>query len=198
MKIGIIGGTFDPIHLGHLIAAEQARSNMDLDEVWFMPSRIPPHKVNRPMATEEQRLAMVERAIAGHPSFRATDIELRREGISFTADTVSQLVDLFPEYSFYFIIGADMVHFLPKWVRINEMIQHIQFIGLSRPGFSLETLQHNLAIDSIMKCVHFVPMPLIEISSTLIRQSRKHGKSIRYLVPESVLEYIGEMSLYES
>jgi nicotinate-nucleotide adenylyltransferase len=198
MKIGIMGGTFDPIHIGHLIAAEHARENMGLDEVWFMPSHQPPHKSDVPKATAEQRLRMVELAIGNHPAFRTTDIEFRREGKSYTVDTVHHLIDLFPQHSFYFIIGADMVHFLPKWYQIDEIVKHVRFIGLSRPGFSSDTSDYDKEAQDILDKVHFVPMPLIEISSTLVRESMKRSKSIRYLVPDSVRQFIEENRLYES
>jgi nicotinate-nucleotide adenylyltransferase len=198
MKIGIMGGTFDPIHLGHLIAAEQARENMGLDEVWFMPAYHPPHKSEQPLAAPNQRLQMVEIAIQGHSAFRTTDIELRRKGISYTIDTVRHLVDLFPNHSFYFIIGADMVHFLPKWFEIEEIIKHVRFIGLSRHGFSLDDLDKQQISDSVLNAVHFIPMPLVEISSTLIRESCRRDKSIRFLLPERVRQFIKENHLYGS
>lgn len=198
MKIGIMGGTFDPIHMGHLIAAEHARENMGLDEIWFMPSHQPPHKSDVPQATAEQRLQMLELAIQSHPAFRTTDIEYRRTGKSYTVDTVHQLTDLFPKHSFYFIIGADMVHFLPKWYKIDEIDKHVRFIGLSRPGFSLDSAAFDKESQALLGKVHFVPMPLIEISSTLVRESLKRGKSVRYLIPEPVRQFIEEGRLYES
>jgi nicotinate-nucleotide adenylyltransferase len=198
MKIGIMGGTFDPIHVGHLIAAEQARENMALDKVWFMPSYHPPHKSDKPLASPEQRLYMVEKATEGHPAFSTTDIELRRKGTSYTIDTVLHLADLFPNDFFYFIIGADMVYYLPKWHKIEEIIKHVRFIGLSRPGFSLNDTDKHQLPDSVLSAVSFIPMPLVEISSTMIRESCKRDKSIRFLVPEKVRQFIKENQLYES
>jgi nicotinate-nucleotide adenylyltransferase len=195
MKIGIMGGTFDPIHLGHMIAAESAREAAGLDEVWFMPTYIPPHKPNIPMANAMHRLQMVRLAVADQPDFRAVDYELTRGGTSFTADTVKILNQLHPSDSFYYIIGADMVMYLPKWVRIEEMVQHVSFIGLQRPGFQveMEQLPPNIAAK-----VQLVSMPLIDISSTVIRERKRQQQSVRYLVCEQVRQYMEANRLYES
>ncbi|MDF2722971.1 MAG: nicotinate-nucleotide adenylyltransferase, partial [Paenibacillus sp.] len=139
MKVGIMGGTFDPIHQGHLLAAERAREEAGLDEVWFMPSNTPPHKPNAPKASVEQRLAMVEAAIADNRFFRAETIEIVRGGTSYTIDTIHQLKLLYPNIEFCYIIGADMVQYLPNWVRIDELARLVTFIGLGRPGYSSDT-----------------------------------------------------------
>jgi nicotinate-nucleotide adenylyltransferase len=195
MKIGIMGGTFDPIHLGHLIAAESAREAAGLDEVWFMPTHIPPHKPNMPKASGEQRLEMVRLAIANHTNFRVVNYELTRGGISYTADTVRKLHEKHPSVTFYYIIGADMVMYLPKWMQIEEIVKHVAFIGLQRAGFQvdLNQLPENLAAK-----VQLAPMPLIEISSTVIRERERLRQSVRYLVPEKVRMYMEANRLYES
>jgi nicotinate-nucleotide adenylyltransferase len=195
MKIGIMGGTFDPIHLGHLIAAESAREAAGLNEVWFMPTHIPPHKPNLPKASAEQRLEMVRLAIAHQVNFRVVDYELIRGGISYTADTVRILHELHPTLTFYYIIGADMVMYLPKWMQIEEIVKHASFIGLQRAGFqvALDQLPVNLAYK-----VQLAPMPLIEISSTVIRERQRLQQSVRYLVPENVRMYMEANRLYES
>ncbi|QGQ95674.1 nicotinate-nucleotide adenylyltransferase [Paenibacillus psychroresistens] len=195
MKIGIMGGTFDPIHLGHMIAAESAREAAGLDEVWFIPTFIPPHKQNLPQASAEQRLAMVQLAVSDHPNFRAVDYELERGGASYTVDTVKVLRQLHPELSFYYIIGADMVMYLPKWVRIEEIMESVSFIGLQRPGFevNLTELPAKLAAK-----VQLVEMPLIEISSTYIREKMRLRQSVKYLVCEKLRIYMEANQLYES
>jgi nicotinate-nucleotide adenylyltransferase len=195
MKIGILGGTFDPIHLGHMLAAESSREAADLDEVWFMPTNIPPHKRNLPKANAEHRLAMVSLAVADHPSFRAVDYELERGGTSFTADTVQTLRDLHPNNCFYYIIGADMLMDLPKWVRIEEIVEGVSFIGLERPGFQIEVKQ---LPAKLADKVQLASMPLIEISSTAIRERKQHCQSVRYLVNEKVRIYMEANQLYES
>lgn len=195
MKVGIMGGTFDPIHQGHLLAAERAREEAGLDEVWFMPSSTPPHKPNAPKASAEQRLAMVEAAIAGNPFFRAEPCEIRRGGTSYTVDTVRELKAAYPGHEFYYIIGADMVQYLPHWVRIEELARMITFIGLTRPGYSTDVSGLHEAIrDKVLP----VTMPQVDISSTLIRNMRSCGQSVRYLVPETVVSYIEGNRLYES
>jgi nicotinate-nucleotide adenylyltransferase len=195
MKIGIMGGTFDPIHLGHMIAAERAREAAGLDEVWFMPTYIPPHKQNQPVASAEMRLAMVKLAVAEHPNFRAVDYELARGGTSYSADTIQILRQLHPEFSFYYIIGADMVVYLPKWDRIAEIVKVVSFIGLQRPGFEVELkkMPEELAAN-----VQMVAMPLIEISSTAIRERKRLHQSVRYQVCDNVRIYMEANRLYES
>lgn len=188
--IGIMGGTFDPIHCGHLLAAEQAREQAGLDEVWFMPTHIPPHKKRNSLTLAKHRLQMVELAVADHESFFVTDIELRREGPSYTYDTIVELVSQYPNYRFSFIIGGDMVQILSEWYQYKELIRMIHFIGLARPGAELDK-------DNNDEVVTFVEMPVWDISSTLIRNKAAAGKSIRYLVPDAVERYIKENRFYE-
>ncbi|MFD2369759.1 nicotinate-nucleotide adenylyltransferase [Brevibacillus sp. GCM10020057] len=201
--VGILGGTFDPIHCGHLLAAEQAREQAGLDEVWFMPAHIPPHKTRAGLTPAAARLKMVELAIADHESFRVTDIELLREGPSYTYDTIVQLVAQFPECRFSFIIGGDMVEILPKWHRYEELRRLVRFIGLARPGSVVDqadpaddrpgTINHQAPLEDVT----FVQMPIWDISSTLIRAKAAAGQSIRYLVPREVERYIKENRIYE-
>ncbi|MDR7318544.1 nicotinate-nucleotide adenylyltransferase [Brevibacillus nitrificans] len=188
LHVGILGGTFDPIHCGHLLAAEQAREQAGLDEVWFMPTHIPPHKTRVGLTDAATRLEMVELAVADHESFRVTDVELRREGPSYTYDTIVQLVEQYPECRFSFIIGGDMVEILPKWYRFEELSRMIRFIGLARPGADIDRVPNDK--------VTFVEMPVWDISSTLIRMKAAEGQSIRYLVPRSVERYIKENGFY--
>jgi nicotinate-nucleotide adenylyltransferase len=195
MKVGIMGGTFDPIHIGHLIAAERAREEAGLDEVWFLPANVPPHKPQSPVASAKQRWDMVVHAIEGHSGFRSIDLELTRKGPSYTIDTIKTLNSLYSKFEFSYIIGADMVMYLPKWYRIEEIVQHISFIGLQRPGYSIRLAE---LAEPIRKQIKLIPMPSIDISSTAIRERMKNNQSIRYLVPEQVGNYIEENRLYES
>lgn len=191
-KVGIMGGAFDPIHLGHLLAAEAAREQHGLDEVWFMPSHIPPHK-HQAGVSGEQRLAMVKAAIQSHPHFRPLDIELRRGGVSYTVDTIKELRGEHPDLELYFIIGADMVNYLPKWEGIDELTDMITFIGLQRPGSFLEL---DTLPPFIQEAVLLADMPLVDISSSLIRKRISGGHSVRYMVPENVYDYIVRSGLY--
>ncbi|MGN7380452.1 nicotinate-nucleotide adenylyltransferase [Paenibacillus sp. SAFN-117] len=193
--IGIMGGTFDPIHTGHLVAAETALEEAGLDEVWFMPANIPPHKPNTPLASPDQRLEMVSLAIDSHPSYRAVDVELTRGGTSYTYDTVTRLQQLYPDHRFHYIIGADMVMYLPKWHQIEKLSEMVTFLGVGRPGFDidLEALPSHLRSR-----IKLMTMPAMEISSTDIRERIRNGRSIRYRVPESVRLYIERSGIYGS
>ncbi|MFI2857386.1 nicotinate-nucleotide adenylyltransferase [Paenibacillus sp. JSM ZJ436] len=192
MKAGIMGGTFDPIHMGHLMAAESAREAYGLDEVWFMPSHTPPHKVLAGV-TAEMRYEMTCLAISSHPDFKALDLEIRREGVSYTIDTISALKQQQPDSELYFIIGADMVNYLPKWHRIEELSGLLSFIGVNRPGSRLEL---DLLPEFLSQRVHLCDMPMMDISSTVIRERMAAGKSIRYMVPEPVYDYITRSGIY--
>ncbi|WP_438446181.1 nicotinate-nucleotide adenylyltransferase [Gorillibacterium sp. sgz5001074] len=193
MRVGIMGGTFDPVHLGHLLAAEQAREAAGLDEVWFMPSYVPPHKAHGPLASAEERLEMVRLAVEGHPSFRVTDIEIRKGGTSYTYDTLAILTAEHPQVDFSYIIGADMVMYLPKWYRITDLTRMIGFIGLARPGWKAEL---HLLPEEIRSKVMLVPMLQMELSSTEVRNRLREGRSIWYQVPDPVRRFIEGRGLY--
>ena len=193
--VGLMGGTFDPIHLGHLLVAETARDLCGLDEVWFIPSRTPPLKSGEPSAAGEDRLDMVRLAIAGNPAFRALDVELSRPGVSYSIDTVTELGARHPECRFSYIIGGDRVNDLARWHRIEELAASVAFIGVARPG-------HPVDIGALPKFlqerVRVIPMPQLDISSSAIRRLVKEGRSIRYLVPDGVHDFIRKKGLYGS
>lgn len=193
MRVGIMGGTFDPVHQGHLLAAELAREEAGLDEVWFMPSFVPPHKANGAAAAPDERLEMVRLAVEGHPFFRVTDVEIRKGGTSYSVDTIKLLTDKHPNVDFSYIIGADMVMYLPRWHRIGDIVRQIGFIGLSRPGYELDPEQ---LPEEIRSKVTLVPMVRMELSSTDIRRRLGEGRTIRYMVPERVRAYIEGRGLY--
>lgn len=195
MKIGLMGGTFDPVHIGHLIAAQSVCEELELDEVWFMPTFVPPHKEQAPGASPEQRWQMVCLAVEGHPTFKPSDVELRKGGVSYSIETVLMLRSRHPEHEFYYIIGADMVQYLPKWHRIDELITLVTFVGLRRPGYEIG---YDELPASIRKAVRSASMPQIELSSTGIRQRRAEGRSVRYMVPDRVNDYIEVNRLYEA
>ncbi|MCJ8011468.1 nicotinate-nucleotide adenylyltransferase [Paenibacillus sp. KQZ6P-2] len=192
MKVGIMGGTFDPIHIGHLLAAEAARDSFGLDQVWFMPSHIPPHK-EQAGASGEDRLGMVAEAISDHPCFRTLDIEIRRGGVSYTIDTVKDIRSSFEDIDFHFIIGADMVNYLPKWEGIEELVGLMSFIGVGRPGSELDL---DVLPPYLKGKVLLADMPQVDISSTEIRERLATGHSIRYMVTDSVYDYIRRRGLY--
>lgn len=193
-RIGIMGGTFDPIHTGHLVAAESAKHGAVLDEVWFMPVYVPPHKSHAPEASPEERMEMVRLAVEPVNYFRSCDYEMQKGGVSYSYDTVCELKRMYPDSKFSYIIGADMVEYLPKWHKINELARMITFIGLRRPGFSDDL---SILPADLRQAVTIVPMPLLDISSTQIRQRIKRKDSVRFLVPESVYQHMKGMGLYE-
>ncbi|WP_158737490.1 nicotinate-nucleotide adenylyltransferase [Alteribacillus sp. YIM 98480] len=187
-KIGLLGGTFDPPHTAHLIIAQEALTALRLDEVWFIPVHTPPHKTREKMADPYERFDMTNKAIKGNKCFQASAIELERKGPSYTVETVKTLKEMTEDTEFYFIIGGDMAEQLENWKRIEELKRMVTFVVAQRPGY--ETPQNENA--SIMH----IKVPQMEISSTLIRERRYQGKSIRYYVPEEVWEYIEERNLY--
>jgi nicotinate-nucleotide adenylyltransferase len=190
-RIGIMGGTFDPIHITHLHMAEVVKEECSLDEVWFMPARTPPHKQRSEISSEEDRITMVKEAIRSVPYFQLLLIEFEREGPSYTVDTMKLLKERHPAFIFHFIIGADMVEYLPKWDRIEELTKLVTFIGVGRPEWEVN---QDHAYSSHVTKVEMIPS---YISSTSIRRRKKDGKSIRFLVPEDVYRYIEEKHLYE-
>ncbi|GAB4073376.1 nicotinate-nucleotide adenylyltransferase [Barrientosiimonas marina] len=185
-SIGILGGTFDPPHIGHLIIANDVCHAQQLDEVWFMPSYEPPHKESAAADTMD-RVAMLERVTADNPLFKVETTEVNRLGKSFTFDTMKWLQEAHPDTSFYFIIGADMVENLPRWRHIEQLLEMVTFVGVNRKGY---TINSHYAIRTM-------DVPLMEISSTAIKNRVRSEKTIKYMVPESVETYIKENRLYE-
>lgn len=186
-RIGILGGTFNPIHNGHLLMAEQVYDKLKLDEVWFMPNKKPPHAESKETLVDAYRVDMIALAIEDNPHFRLEGIELDRVGKSYTVDTMEILTTLYPTYEFYFIIGADMIEDLPKWHRINDLIKMVHFVGVGREGYRNETDYPLIFIDA----------ERMTVSSTSIRKAVAEQASIRYLTPASVAAYILEKGLYQ-
>ena len=200
-NVGLLGGSFNPIHIGHLVVAEQACVRLGLERVVFVPSRLPPHKLGKVLAPAEDRLRMVELAIQGNPAFRASDIELRREGPSYSIDTVQGLRSGSGDaWDIHFLVGADTLPELPTWHRIGELAGLCKFAAFSRPGDSLDALdalRGALTEDQIAAIAgRRFEIPLIGVSSTEIRRRVREGVSIRYLVPDPVRDYIATHGLY--
>ncbi|WP_058307317.1 nicotinate-nucleotide adenylyltransferase [Gracilibacillus massiliensis] len=184
-RIGLFGGTFDPPHYGHLLMAEQAYQQLALDEIWFIPSYQPPHKDDA-KTTAKDRVEMTKAAIDDNPAFKVDAIEVEREDKSYTLNTIKRLKESYPDHQFYFIIGGDMVEYLPKWHRIEELMAMLTFVGVNRPGYKMDTPFP----------VKEVEMPLIDISSTMIREKLGQRQSIRYLTPPNVIDIINKYKLY--
>lgn len=185
-KVGILGGTFDPPHYGHLLIASEILSALKLDKIWFMPNQEPPHKKKSGLVTNEERLEMLRLAIKGNPTFGIQTIELERQGPSYTIDTMRMIHEQYRNQQFYFIIGADMIEFLPNWQEIDELVKLVQFVGVERPTYSHLTKYPILYVD----------VPAFEVSSSMIRERLNSGLSVRYLLPDSVIDFIKERHLY--
>lgn len=186
-KVGILGGAFDPPHNGHMIIAETALKQLQLDEIRFIPTNIPPHK-QASQASAEDRLEMLQLAIAStnYSKFVIDTIELNRKGPSYTFDTVSELFGREPNTKFYFIIGGDMIEYLPHWYKIDELFEYITFIGVPRPSYNKVTTYS----------VQMLEMKEMELSSSDIRRKIQGGLAINHLVPENVANFIKEKGLY--
>ncbi|WP_035661381.1 nicotinate-nucleotide adenylyltransferase [Halalkalibacter akibai] len=189
-KIGLFGGTFNPPHFGHLLFAQEVLVTFELDEIWFIPVNVPPHKKSDDLASNEDRVDMLVEALKNNEHFHVSTIELERKGPSYTIDTVKQLKQIYTDYQFYFLIGGDMIDYLPKWYRIEELMKLVTFIGVERPG---TTIKDSLYSDQ----VKLIKMIQVDFSSSLIRKRVEEGKPITYMVPTEVELMVKERSLYE-
>jgi nicotinate-nucleotide adenylyltransferase len=187
MKIGILGGTFNPVHIGHLILAEEAREKLYLDKIIFVPAYLPPHKEDIDIAPAAKRLEMLKLAIKGNKYFSVSDIETKRNGRSYTIDTIRSFKEAYPEDELYFIIGSDLLRYLDEWKDLSQIIQMVKFIAATRPGYALE---------KIPAYISTLPIRAVDISGFEIRQAIKQRKSFRYLVPEVVFNYINKKGIY--
>lgn len=198
-KIGIFGGSFDPIHYGHLLLAEQARSMHGLSRVIFMPAKISPFKLNTMPTKGEDRYAMVLRAIEGNPYFFASDYELQKKTVSYTIETLRALKKEWGnEAKLFFITGTDAFLGIEDWAHAKELLSEFSFLVGNRPGYQDEALER--LISQVQNCyetkVEKVEMPKVEISSTDIKERFYSGKSVKYLLPDSVAEYAISHCLY--
>ncbi len=199
MKIGIMGGTFDPIHVGHLFLAEEVKSAYALDKVIFVPSKIGPHKMNAVKTPPEIRYQMVRCAIADNAAFSVSDIEIKRAGISYTIDTVHHFRRLYPRAEIYFITGADAIVEIETWRDYEALLRGITFIAATRPSLKDEQLRAAIRRLNTVYAANIKMMDMIslEISSSDIRRRRAAGKPIKYLVRRCVEQIIAERQLYE-
>jgi nicotinate-nucleotide adenylyltransferase len=200
MRVGVFGGTFDPVHLGHLILAEQCREQAKLDQVLFVPAARPPHKLDRELTKFEQRVEMLGLAISGQPAFRIDAREKNRPGPSYTYVTLEELRQHQPGADFFLIIGADSLHDLPGWVQPRRILELAALLVVPRPGFEmaeLETLRQSFKLpDDFPLRLQMVHAPLIDIASRDVRQRISQGRSVRYLIPRAVEAYVAEKGLY--
>ncbi|MBF0385262.1 MAG: nicotinate-nucleotide adenylyltransferase [Candidatus Omnitrophica bacterium] len=187
-KVGILGGTFNPVHVGHLVIAQRAAEVLELDKVIFVPCAYPPHKEIPDLVEGRDRLAMVKIAIEDNKLFSFSDFEVNRPGKSYSIDTVNYLKKSYPENTkFYFIIGADGIKDLHTWKNVDELKRNVTFIAVNRLGY--KRLTSRITVKAI-------DMVNLEISSSYIRSCIKEKKSVRYLVPDEVISYIRKKKLY--
>ncbi len=211
-KIGLLGGTFNPIHLGHLRAAEEVKEILALDKIYFIPSAMPPHKDSSDLAPPHHRLRMVELAIRGNPFFEISDVELKRSGPSYSVDTLEFFVSNFPESELYFILGVDLFFEIDTWKKHKMLFELSNFVVITRPGFP-ETISIPLALkddfryykneENVIFYMHksskilaLLQIQGIYVSSTKIRDLINKNKTIKYLVPKEVEVYVIENKLY--
>jgi nicotinate-nucleotide adenylyltransferase len=207
MRLGIFGGTFDPVHYGHLLLAECCREQLDLEQVWFLPAAVPPHKRGRELTPGEKRAEMLELAIAGHPAFSVCRFEIERGGVNYTVDTLAHLHAEHPHADLFFLMGADSLADLPTWKDPAGICRLADLVVVDRGGADRE-----VAADQLSKLrrltplappeqlptvrSHSVHMPRIELSASGIRECVAQSKSIRYRTPRAVEKYIQTHGLY--
>ncbi len=214
-RIGLLGGTFNPIHLGHLRAAEEVRSRLALDRVLLIPSYIPPHKQPTYMASPDERFAMVELAAHDHPCLAASSLEIEAQERSYSIITLNKVKTRYPDAWIFFILGVDAFLEIETWKSYREVLEQCRFIVISRPGFDLAAARNALppeyegnfhdvreaedvGEDLLEKFrIFLLPIPAVDVSSTEIRHRIRLGRSIQGLVPESVEEYIRKKNLYQ-
>lgn len=191
MDVGLFGGSFNPPHVAHLIVAEIVRDQFDLDEVWWIPNATPPHKSNEKLAEVNHRLEMTRRVVEPNPTFRLCDLEVEREGVSYTVETLRVLQENYAETRFALIIGSDSLDHFAEWHRPDEIAERVPLIVYKRPG-AIEAV----AESRFANHVRYVAAPIMEVSGTEVRARCRAGRSIRYLVPDEVRTYIETHGLY--
>ncbi|WP_342525353.1 nicotinate-nucleotide adenylyltransferase [Chryseomicrobium sp. FSL W7-1435] len=185
-KIGLLGGTFNPPHFGHLLIANEVKNALQLDEIHFMPAAQSPFKAKETRVTDAHRVAMVELLTEELPASKVETFEIERGGVSYTFDTLQELVSRNPGTHYSFIIGADQVEKLADWYKIDQLVKLVELIGVPRPGYSLET---NYPINVLS-------IPQLEVSSTELRERLALGETTRFLLPEKVAAYCERNELY--
>lgn len=201
-RIGIMGGTFNPIHMGHLMLAEAAREAFSLDEVWFIPTGYSYMKGGRQtsenMPLPEERLEMTELAVRDNASFRCVDIEVRRCGATYTYETLEELKEKYPEKEFFFLIGTDCLYTIENWREPGRIFDACELVAAVRQGASTDAMQEKMAQlkERFDARITLLPFRNLELSSTEIRACVREGRSIRYMTPEPVISYIEEKGFY--
>lgn len=196
-KFGILGGTFDPIHLGHLLTADFVMNALELEKIIFIPANYPPHKTSLNITAANHRHIMALLATSHNPQFEVSDVEIKREGLSYTVDTINLLLDKNQGVEFYFILGADAVAELDKWERFEELLELCYFVAATRPGFAQKVERAKASFGVAGDKIIWLNTPELNISSTDIRNRVKKGLPIKYIVTSSVENYIHKEGLYK-
>ncbi len=199
-RIGIMGGTFDPIHIGHLFIAAETLEKLSLDKIIFIPAGVSPHKINSKTTSPIHRLLMTAIAVNSNKSFYLSDIEIEREGPSYTIDTIRSLKQLLPEAAeLFFITGGDTFIDLDSWRDYGQLLQLANFVVFTRAGYDNGLLDEKILRfrDEFSSNITKISIPLLEVSSTDIRERAKMGRTMKYLIPEGVEEYILKNRLYK-
>lgn len=196
-RLGIMGGTFDPIHNGHLVAAEQAFDDLALDVVVFMPAGRPAFKLDKQVSSGEDRYQMTLLATADNPHFLASRFEIDRAGVTYTADTLARLRTAYPEnVKLYFITGADAIADIVRWKDADRIAGSAELVAATRPGYDLERARSAIAASGLPFSVTYLEVPALAISSSDLRARVATGESLRYLTPDAVTGYIHKHQLY--
>lgn len=200
-KVGIMGGTFNPIHLAHTEMAKVCLRQQDLDKILFMPSKNPPHKKDKSILPENERAVMVKLAVSEYDKFVFSDFELQRKGTTYTADTLRLLQEENPDDNYYFIMGADSLLYLDKWYRPQEILKRAVILAIGRDGSTPDELKEKRKelIKQYDKAdIRFVHMRQMDISSSMIREGIAHGENMEKYLDKEVWNYINENGLYDS
>ena len=198
MRVGVLGGTFDPIHLGHLVAAEEVRAQLRLDRVVFVPAGLPPHKLTEHVSSVAHRLAMVKLAIASNPYFTVSRVDIDRFGPCYTVDTIELLRDEWGgDVELYFILGSDSLADIPTWHQPGRLIRLCRLAVMERPGYRVDVEELERLLPGITSRIRFINSPQLDISSTDIQRRVRQGLPIKYQVPEAVEDYIYKHELYD-
>ena len=199
-KVGILGGTFDPIHYGHLVIAEDCWAQLGLDDVLFVPAGAPPHKRGQAVSPAADRVEMVGRAIAGNRHFRLSRVDVDRPGASYSVEMVSRLRRVLgDETSFFFIVGRDALADLPLWREPARLADLCQIVAVNRPGYPpLDLGSLEPAIPRASERILHLVVPELSISASILRQRVREGRPITYMTPDAVIEYIQQHRLYRA
>mgnify|MGYP006276248297 CR=1 FL=1 len=186
MKVGLLGGSFNPLHLGHIAIAKKAFLELDLDKVWFLPAGNPPHKTQEGMIDFKTRLKLISESLSSFNHFEVSALDNRKNNFSYSLELIKRLKSTYPDYHFFFLIGEDNVNDLKNWYKYRELLEEVQFVVFTRPGSDKKKWEELDYLDKLK----FIRMKPFNVSSTKIKKRWKEGKSIKSLVPQPIYQYL--------